>query len=155
MPELTIVKLEEYKKKFVQSNLKENKDADESVLYFIADFLYCGSTEEEALVRVQILHETFRRGYCYYFAHMLKNAFQQHGEVCWAVSFGHFVWQYNGVQYDIEGVYCGEASVFIPESYMGETINDFTHIRNNAHNTTGKEISSIIEKWENRNKEED
>lgn len=153
MSKLTVTKLEEYKEKFVQNSLKENKDADKSVLYFIADFLYCGSSEEEALCRANILYRTFRCGYCYYFAHMLKNAFQ-HGEVCWAVSFGHFIWQYNEVQYDIEGVYCGEATMFIPELYMGETINDFRHIRNNSHNTTAEEMSNIIKLWTNRNEEE-
>lgn len=127
---------------FVQDQLKCFPGSDEQVLYFIADFLYHQGTDSAETIRYQ-----FHSGYCYYFAHMLKQAFQR-GEVCIAAPFGHFVWKdKDDICYDVEGVSASEAEYFIPESFMGNMVKDFLHIRNIAHNTTQKEIEELIERY--------
>ena len=65
----------------------------------------------------------FRGGYCWYFAHMLRLAFNR-GTVCWACPCSHFVWMdEDNVCWDIQGRVCNdEYSFFIPESYLPENI---------------------------------
>lgn len=68
----------------------------------------------------------FRNGLCYHFAHMMKANFKR-GEICWAAPFGHIVWKdNNGLVYDCEGFYNGEAEYIIPVDYIKEHIEDFT-----------------------------
>ena len=55
--------------------------ADKDVISFIEGFL--GDHE--------IIWQTFTAGYCYYFAVMLKDAFQR-GEICWCAPYGHICW---------------------------------------------------------------
>ena len=130
------------KESFVHDSIAMNKDADEQVLYFIVDFLFhCG------IDNVETLRYTFHSGYCLYFARMLKDAFNR-GEVCWAAPFGHFVWKdENGVCYDVEGVTISEAEYFIPESYLGDAIKDFLHVRWVGNDTSAEEIQQIISKY--------
>lgn len=82
------------------------------VLNFIADIAFKPNCDAES---TRLL---FRTGYCYYFAVILKDAFNR-GEVCAAYPFSHFVWvDDNGIPYDIEGVYEGESEDFIPLRYF-------------------------------------
>ena len=131
---------------FVANNLKNNQNADITVLQFIADFMYVGHDKNNMMRRADYLTETFRAGYCYYFAHILQKAFPN-GSVCWAAPFGHLIFMYAHIPYDIEGVYVGEAEYFIPEEYLGRTVEDFLHIRGVAHNATEQELTHIIEKY--------
>ena len=93
---------------------------------------------------------TFMCGYCYFFAHMLKQAFGS-GEVCWCAPYGHFVWcnDYNGetFAYDVEGVSITAAEFFIPEYYLGELINDFKQIPEKVANATKAQIDTVIKRY--------
>ena len=77
---------------------KVHPKADEEVLRFIYDFsVKQGYGEAE-----DVLYQQFASGYCYYFACMLKAAFNR-GEVCWAAPYGHIVWvDENDIPYDTE-----------------------------------------------------
>lgn len=120
---------------------KSVPDADPAVLAFITDLTCCAAKDED---QYEVIRSTFRAGYCYYFAHLLKTAFGR-GEVCVAAPFGHMVWvDDNGVPYDIEGVNFGEQVYNIPESYLSEeAIKDFKHIPGEEAKCT--EISEVIE----------
>lgn len=78
---------------------------------------------------MNIMYDTFRAGYCYFFAHMLQDAFQR-GTVCLAAPFSHWVWEDTDKQlYDIGGLYDGEALYFIPEEeYTLDDIDSFFHL---------------------------
>lgn len=87
---------------FIGRWVKQFPEADKSILEFITT-VYChGGTGHSA----GIIHDLFRAGFCYYFAKMLENAFPG-GEVCWAAPYSHIVYNYNGICYDIEGIYMG------------------------------------------------
>lgn len=123
------VKTEEINK-FIQNNKNDVPNADSIVLEFIGDFLYRGSPDVLIEDSVESVRSTFRAGYCYYFAEMLKLAFNR-GCVCWAAPFSHIVWcDINGVAYDIEGVYFGEADYLIPVEYIKDSLWSFKHIPN-------------------------
>ena len=114
---------------------------DTEVLEFISQF-YNKFTGDEDSLRMQ-----FRAGYCWHFAHMLKATFDR-GEVCWAAPFGHFVWcDTDGTPYDVEGLYCGEASCFVPESYMGNALLDFKHIPGKGFNASISDLESILNRY--------
>lgn len=95
--------------------------ADKDVISFIEGFL--GDHE--------IIWQTFTAGYCYYFAVMLKDAFQR-GEIRWCAPYGHICWvDDNGVPYDISGV-CDSECGFIFRSGIsrkGLLISSISHTR--------------------------
>lgn len=125
--------------KFVSNEMKHTPGADEDILRFIADILYhCGTGNVETK-SIQML---FRSGYCYYFAVMLQDAFPG-GTICWAAPFGHIVYQYDDIAYDIEGVYSGEADCFIPVDRLGNALDDFRHIPGKNYNATEQELAKI------------
>lgn len=93
-----------------------------AILGFIFDFWTnqgIGSFESEAI------RKTFKHGYCYYFAQMLKDAFPN-GKVCWAKPTGHIVYVYEGVPYDIEGVYIGNVKL-VSYTELCDTLEQFRH----------------------------
>lgn len=138
--------LEYIKGEFVSDLLKSFPNADEQVLYFIADFLY-----HEGLDNAESIRNLFHNGYCYYFANMLKRAFGR-GEVCIAAPFGHFVWvDTNGLPYDIEGISSTESDCFIPDSFIGDMVKDFLHIRNVQFGTTKEQIDELMKRWHEHN----
>ena len=122
----------------------------ESILLFIRQFRTFSSMCEEDTQCEATMWYVFRNGYCWHFAHMLKDTFGC-GEVCWAAPFGHFVWLYNSDVYDIEGEYRGEASYFIPESYIpNELFADFKHIpglKGKTGGETSEDIENIIRRY--------
>lgn len=122
------------KQEFINQNLALNSNP--KIIKFIADFVYFDD---------QDVHNRFKNGYCYYFAKMLQTAFPG-GYIAWAVPFGHLVYMYNQIPYDIEGVYPGEATEFIPEEFLGDAINDFTH---NGHdfNASQAQLDKIIDHY--------
>ena len=131
---------------FSKRGLAVNKD----VLTFIYEFGYSQGMSEESY---EVLRSTFRAGYCYYFAHMLKLAFGR-GECCIAAPFGHMVWvdDDDKIPYDVEGVYDGEAVYFIPEFYLGKDIEDFMHVPGkNGCNTAAENMEIIYNYCENNN----
>jgi len=138
--------VDELKNNFIEHALSRYIKADRRVMTFIADFIFIGKTVDDAIAREEIIHNQFRAGYCYYFAHMLKAAFND-GEVCWAAPFGHIVWRYNGEVYDIEGVCDSETDLFIPESFLGDSIKDFKHIRDEVFDATKDDIDRTITEY--------
>lgn len=132
--------LKEKIKTYVEETLQYKPNADKVLLEFITEFRLSGGlleAEEEAI------RMAFRAGYCYYFAVMLKTAFPE-GEICWAAPFGHIIFLYHNIPYDIEGVYWGEADEFIPIYWLKDGILDFMHIPGKEYNMTEQEIAKII-----------
>lgn len=125
------------KKKFV--DMQTGSGADRAVAGFIADFLLHERPENSECVRA-----LFRAGYCYYFAHMLRTAFGR-GTVCWAAPFGHFVWlDDDGTPYDVEGLYFGEATDFVPERYLGDAVLDFKRVPGQKYGASRKDLGKIL-----------
>lgn len=114
------------------------------VLDFIENFLNLNNTESsEYYLKMQ-----FTSGYCYYFAVILKSAFNR-GEVCWCAPYSHFCWvDTDGTPYDIYGLCVSDALYFIPEQYLGDALNDFKHT-GKTFDATEKDIQNIINKYIN------
>lgn len=87
---------------------------DNDITRFISKFMNKGITQYNQAN--DVLELVFTQGYCYYFAHILKTAFSK-GTVCIAAPVSHVVWVYDGIPYDCEGIYLGEAEMFIPEVF--------------------------------------
>ena len=84
-----------------QAREEQEKEANESVLGFIFDFVWCKASN---INEYELIRSLFMDGYCYYFAVILKTAFNR-GEICWCAPYAHFIWlDTNGIPYDIEGV---------------------------------------------------
>ena len=115
---------------------------DDAVLGFIFDAMqHCGRENEE------VVYNFFRRGYCYYFAHMLKLAFRR-GTVCVAAPLGHFVWMDdNGVPYDADGVNESCCQAYIPEEFMGDMVKDFLHVKGEGYNASQEAIQELIRRY--------
>lgn len=93
------------------------------------------------------LCSVFSNGYCWYFAHMLKHYFGR-GEVCIAAPLGHMVWvDLDNTPYDIYGVNCSECDYYIPERYLGNSIEDFMHVRSLTAFATAEDVERIIEEY--------
>jgi hypothetical protein len=109
------------------------EEPDNEVLNFIAQFFYtsairisqkCNTNYSDAW---EASNNFYRSGYCFHFANILKSVFQR-GEIVWMAPFSHIAWEdTDGIVYDCEGKYCGEAFYAIPEKYCGESIMDFSH----------------------------
>lgn len=129
------------------NQLDENNGADPVVIRFINDFYsnIAKSPEEQ-----EVLRGTFMSGYCYFFAHMLKEAFNS-GEVCWCAPYGHFVWcnDYKGetFAYDVEGVSIASAEFYIPEYYLGNLLDDFKHVPGKVANATRAQIDAVVKRY--------
>lgn len=130
--------------KFIKENQKFHPKSDTKILHFIADIVTHNGCSDD---KTEDIHSLFAAGYCYYFALILQDAFPG-GTICWAAPFGHIVYQYHGLQYDIDGVYSGEATAFIPISRLGDAIDDFRHIPGKIYNATEQELAKIQLEWE-------
>ncbi|MBR1987903.1 MAG: hypothetical protein IKA36_02565, partial [Clostridia bacterium] len=116
---------------------------DNEVIRFINRFY---DINNNSLDDQEVLRRQFRAGYCYYFAVMLKTAFNR-GEICWCAPFGHMCWvDTDGTPYDCEGVYDGEAVYLIPEHYLGESIKDFMHT-DEVYDISRDEVMNTINKY--------
>lgn len=129
---------------FISETKSWEPEANETVLGFIYDFVWRKAASEE---EYEMIRSLFMDGYCYYFATMLKTAFNR-GEICWCAPFGHFVWvDDNGVPYDIEGVSTAEAEYYIPEEYVAEGLDDFKHVPGKSFGATKAYIGKAIERY--------
>lgn len=117
------------------------KGKDE-VLNFILDFL--SHSKEENVENV--LKDQFSNGYCYYFAVILRTAFNR-GEVCWCSPYPHICWvDEDGVPYDIYGICTSEADEYIPVSFLRDTLQTFMHTDSSkAYITSQQEASYIMD----------
>ena len=92
------------------------------------------------------IERLFRSGYCYYFAEILKSAFNR-GELCWCAPLGHIIWMdIDGIPYDIEGINQSDCLAYIPIKYMGDAINDFKRT-DKCFNASKNDIIQIIQKY--------
>ena len=112
---------EELVEKFVNNTLKYTDKGDKNILRFIGKILYHSGVEN-----LQVIYDLFIQGYCYYFAKILEDAFPG-GEIGQAYPYGHIVYVYDGIPYDINGIcdYDVSDEDFIPISKIN--INDFKH----------------------------
>lgn len=110
-----------------------------SILAFISNFR--NFTDKDTQIT------QFSKGYCWHFAKLLEATFPG-GTVCWCAPYAHFIYLYNNHAYDINGLYDGEADYFIPETYLGPLLTDFTHVPNKAANATKDQINDIITRFE-------
>ena len=99
----------------------------------------------------EMIRSLFRAGYCYHFAHILLATFNR-GKVVWAAPFGHICWQdEDGMIYDIEGEYEGEAFYMIPEEFTESKIPgnmlDFKHIPGKHYNIKKSEIIELCKSY--------
>lgn len=97
------------------------------VIEFIANILYHSGDDNP--VGNEGVYQLFAAGYCYYFASMLKMAFNR-GTVCWHKGFGHIVWlDEDNIAYDIGGVFYdyGEGDL-VDVSELGSDLKNFLHI---------------------------
>lgn len=136
-------------REFIDGQIKCCKIADKQVLEFIIKFyhltmpIYADYGEYCENIRRQ-----YRAGYCYYFAIILRDAFNR-GELCWAAPFGHIVWMdTSGIAYDIEGVNDSECKYYIPIKYLGDAVNNFKHVPGISFNADKEFIKSVIERYE-------
>ena len=92
------------------------------------------------------IERLFRSGYCYYFAEILKSAFNR-GELCWCAPLGHIIWMdIDGIPYDIEGINQSDCLAYIPIKYMGDAINDFKRT-DKCFNASKNDIIEIMQKY--------
>lgn len=83
------------------------KNTNPDVINFIAAIKFRSSSADYQ----EGVEDLFSNGYCYYFACMLKAAFDR-GDVCWHNGYGHIVWvDTNDIAYDINGVFDDHAGV--------------------------------------------
>lgn len=83
--------------------LRVSSRANEKVIDFIDNFsTLFGQFQQEEIDTVSAV---FSRGFCYYFAIILKEAFDDRGEIYMTRDDRHIVWVLNNVAYDINGVY--------------------------------------------------
>lgn len=119
------------------------KNPETEVEIFINKFMGMYKPEHQEEVR-----SMFRSGYCFHFASMIKAAFSR-GKIVWCAPFGHIAFEdLDGKHYDIEGC-CdkdNEFFYFIPEEYLGATLQDFMHT-GNPHNTTREELINICKTY--------
>lgn len=109
------------KEKWIESNTSGFfKEANKDIITFIADILYSNPDSDT-------IYNLFANGYCYYFALMLKNAFNR-GTICWHRNYSHIVWvDDDNIAYDINGVFYDYDNELLPVEILGDMIVDFKH----------------------------
>lgn len=112
------------------------------VLTFIENFL----GHQNALCAENILKDQFNAGYCYYFALMLKAAFNR-GEICWCAPYGHICWvDDDKTPYDIYGICTSDCEHYIPISFLGDALQDFLHT-DKSFCASKEDIQNIIDRY--------
>ena len=135
--------------KDVKANRKEEEiqrhigyGGNKDIITFIFDFLYHSGPDN-----VEAVRNLYANGYCYYFAKMLEDAFPG-GKICVSWPFGHIVYIYDSVAYDIDGITSAEYELFIPIDFIGSAVNDFRRVKGKCHGTTQEELDDIGKRWE-------
>ena len=131
------------REKMKENIFKFHPNANQEVINFILNFNWHNG---ESSIMQETIRRQFRAGYCYYFAEILKLAFQR-GTVCWCAPYSHICWMdEDGIPYDIEGVCESDCEYYIPISYIEDGILDFMHIPDKEFNATREYINQAIEK---------
>lgn len=110
------------KNSFIEAQI--DNGGREDIVRFIADIRFY-----DDYVGNEIVRRLFRRGYCYYFAHMLMQAFKC-GQVVCSKNREHWLFEYDNVFYDIEGVYeVSDDEDIVPEDGMSaDEMNQYLHV---------------------------
>lgn len=116
---------------------------DEILITFIGDILFHSG---ENVYKIEAIRNLFENGYCYYFAKMLEDAFPG-GTICICYPFGHIIYLYNKIPYDISGVSYAEYEELIPIEAFGDAINDFKHVEGKSYCLTYEEREYMKDKW--------
>lgn len=125
---------------------------DPKVIEFISDVLFHGVLRVTTNDSVETIRSLFEAGYCYYFAKMLEDAFPG-GTVCLCYPFGHIVYVYEGVAYDISGVTDAEYESFIPLTWMRDGVNDFRHVPGIKCSLTADKLEDLAQKYKRSGQE--
>ena len=120
-----VVKLKEYRERFIKR--QDKLGADAHVIEFIANVMYHGGYNVSPDDSTETIRSLFEAGYCYYFALMLQNAFPD-GKICLCYPFGHIVYAYNNIAYDICGVSDAEWECLVDVSDILNLMNSIRHI---------------------------
>ena len=137
---------EHYLAEYIWQLQYPNRDkTDETVLAFIGNIT---NYHYPNILKQDAVYELFSSGYCYYFALMLKDAFQR-GEICWCAPYGHICWMDdNGHPYDINGTCDSECDYFIPVSYIKDGLTDFKHVPGEVFDASEEYIQNAIQRFE-------
>lgn len=102
--------------------------SDRRALEFIADVLYFNVPDISSDDSCEIIGDLFANGYCYHFALMLAIELG-YGEVKWLRGYSHIMWCYNGVAYEIYGIYDDVAPGGMTQlSELEDMVSAFEHI---------------------------
>lgn len=121
------------------------ENGNKNVMQFIEDF-YDRLGENNESDKKSIRNQ-FMVGYCYYFAQILKSAFNR-GNVCWVVGESHIVWvDTDGIAYDADGVfnkYDGSIDNWyngslIPENLIAPYMKTFKHVSSDEYSRSDHE----------------
>ena len=126
------------KKEEIQKQVEAG--GNKNVITFIYDVLYHSGEDG-----IEPIRNLYANGYCYYFARMLEDAFPG-GKVCVAWPFGHIVYIYKDVAYDIDGISIAEYDQFIPVDFLGFALDDFRH-NGKVYGTAKEEVDEIGKRW--------
>lgn len=118
-------------------------DVNEKIIEFIGNFYKSNDKSHE---ECEVIRKQFRSGYCYHFAVILNDLFPG-GEICIAAPFGHIVYVYETIPYDVEGIYDGEAIDLIPISFLGDRITNFKHIPGEHVEETLNDVVNTIKSY--------
>lgn len=118
-------------------------DVSSFINSFINFSIHCGNDEEN-------IRKIFMNGYCYYFAEMLKVAFNR-GEVYICAPYGHVVWRdVDNRYYDFCGEYKNDEATFVSVTDPDSFIGDFKRLADNEQDKEGateEDIRHMIEKY--------
>lgn len=132
------------KEKFIDMAKLAYPKANDTILKFISDFVF--HSDSKSTINL------FSQGYCYHFAQILNVMFDG-GEICWVAPYSHIIWLKDNIPYDINGVYNGESTKFIPISFLGHCLEDFKHTPDIYHITSKTDIDNIIYLYDQSQKE--
>lgn len=135
--------LQESREKWIERRVKMGGDI--KVIVFIADILFHGGNGVSAEDSVETIRSLFEAGYCYYFAKILKHAFPG-GQICMCCYFGHVVYVFEGVAYDISGVSDAEHEAYVPMSEFGDGVLDFMHVPGKFSGVSNDRVYEIGQK---------
>lgn len=135
-----VAKLQEYRERFIKR--QDKLGADTHVIEFIANVMYHGVYNVFPDDSAETIRSLFEAGYCYYFALMLQNAFPG-GKICLCYPFGHIVYTYNNIAFDICGVSDAEYEHLVDVSDLLYLMSDFRHVPNSDDTT--EEFKRIVE----------
>lgn len=143
--------LQKEKLNFIENNVNI-WGGEENVILFIVDILYNCAPDVPIEDSIESIRHLFEAGYCYYFAKMLEDAFPG-GTICVCYPFGHIVYVYNEVAYDICGVTDAEFEMLMPVELLGSYIDDFRHVPGVLPKVPGVSISTLSERCKREQKD--